>query len=483
MAKSNLSYPVPFQSNELTKIPEPTKIGTACILTSIFFAFVTIQADALPSEMARQAAIPLGIGIVLSLWFDRAYGLKNLFRVDIVCLSALYFLTLFEFLYSQEGFNRLVTPEQAVGGLNTTLLGFTGLAIGRHFSILKPIPRKWLDFTTIPDRALFRIFLISSFLGYFYVLLTVDFDISVAMEEMIGPRFSQPWARGQYGGWSVLLSELSLLRYVIPPVAGIVMSRRKNFNLLQTLVVILVLAFSFYQAIASGTRLIFASYLVGFLAGYLLSLEQVKLWKLIVPTGAIGYTLVFASRHMLAFRNIGLERYIELEIYKETFEAAKEEGIAIDFNLWPISTIVDSMPTRYDFLGWELINVFATKPIPRALWPNKPEELSTSIEEILGQTQMTVATTYIGESYMVYGLITVFIFSLVIGATSNWWTRIIAQQSSAYAVIVGSLGFFVAGLAMRSLAFFSTTILPIIALIFFAKILPSWIGANTRKST
>jgi uncharacterized membrane protein YeaQ/YmgE (transglycosylase-associated protein family) len=181
---------------------------------------------------------------------------------------------------------------------------------------------------------------------------------------------------------------------------------------------------------------------------------------------------------MLYFRNMGLRNYIESGAYQN---AVAEEGFAVDYNLWAIGKIVDSLPNTYDFLGWELIKVFATKPVPRVFWPDKPVELSTSIEEIVGATQMTVSATYVGESYMLGGMIAVIVVSFIIGALSNWWTRITAQQSSGYAVAVGAVGFFVAAMAMRSLAFFTTNILPIIALIFFAKVVPSWIGINKKR--
>jgi hypothetical protein len=481
MANSRLSDFNPL-SNQQKSIPEPTYLGSACLLASIFLAFVSINPNALPSEMAQQVAIPVGIGFALSLWFDSLSGWKNLFRTDLVLLSGLYFFSLFEFLYPQEGFNRLLTSKEAVGALNMLLLGFAGLVIGRHFTILKPIPKKWLNFSTIPDRSLFRIFLVSAFLGYFYILWTVDFDIVEAMEEMLGARFSQPWARGRYGGLTSLFSELSLFRFAIPPLAGILLNRRKSIHPWQLLVVLMVLAFTFYQSFTSGNRGPFGSYVVGFLAGYLLSLEQVKLLKILVPIGVFSYIITLTTRHMLHFRNMGFRRYIELEAYEKVFESASEKGLKVDYNLWSLGKIVDAMPTQYDFLGWELINVFATKPVPRVFWPGKPEGLSTGIEDIIGVTQLTVAVTYVGEAYMLGGVVAVILISLILGATSNWWTRIIVQQSSGYAIVVGAVGFFVAAMTTRSLAFFTTNILPIIALIFFAQVLPSWIGANKSNS-
>ena len=480
MTTSNLNYS-PSLPDQQKEVRGPTLVGTACFLGSIFVAFVSFNPGATPAEMAHQAAIPVGIGFALSIWFDSTAGWNNLFRTDLVCLLVFYSLTLLESVSPKEFFNNFMTSEQAAAGLNVILIGFAGMVISRHFSILKPVPKKWLNFSQIPDRSLFIVFLVSAFLGYLYMLQSVDFDIQEAMKQRIGPRFAQAWGRGKYGGLDSLISELKLLRFAIPPIAGILWNRRKNINIFQMAIVILVLAFVFYQGFAGGTRNVFGSYLIGFVAGYLLSLERIKIWKILVPIGLTGYLMTFATRHMLAFRNMGLRRYIEFEVYKDTLESANEQGLALDFSLWHIGTIVEAVPTQYDFLGWELINVFATKPIPRALWAAKPTELSTSIEEITGQTQMTVATTYVGESYMMAGIIGVIIVSLIIGAASNWWTRTMFQQSSGYAVAVGAVGFFVAAMTMRSLAFFTTNILPIIALIFLAQVVPSWIGAKQRQ--
>lgn len=477
MTNSSLNYS-PSRLQRSKDLPQPTSAGSVSFLAGILLTFLTINSNAFPSEIARQASIFLGLGLAVSLWFDSTRGWRNLFRTDLVCLSGLYFFTLFEFLFPQESFNNRLTSAETVGAIEIILIGFIGLVIGRHFTLLKPIPKKWLDFSVIPDQALFRLFLIAAFLGYFYMLWTVNFNILEAMNEMLGPRFSSPWSRGGYGGWTSLLTELSLFRYAIPPIAGILWNRRQNFPTWQVVLVFLVLIFCFYEGFTSGTRNIFASYLAGFLGGYLLTLREVRLWKILVPLGAAGYALLFATRHMLAFREMGLGKYLEFRMY-ELVQA--KESVFIDHNLWSLGKIVEAFPNIYDFMGWEMIVVFVTKPIPRVLWSGKPEGLSVEIADVVGATQMTVSATYIGEAYMLGGVIAVIIISFVIGATSNWWTRIMTQQISGYGAAVGALGFFVAALTMRSLAFFTTNILPIIALIFFAQVFPSWIGARNKQ--
>jgi len=59
--------------------------------------------------------------------------------------------------------------------------------------------------------------------------------------------------------------------------------------------------------------------------------------------------------------------------------------------------------------------------------------------------------------------------SLFFGALAAWWNRMAMRQQSDYALVVYALGFFAAGITMRSMFWLTTAILPVIALIVFRK--------------
>ncbi|TVP61474.1 MAG: hypothetical protein EA343_14155 [Nodularia sp. (in: Bacteria)] len=459
-------------------VAQPTEVGTAILLAGLGISYTSINTDLTPSLMASQVAIPTGVALALNIWFDSTKGLKNLFRVDIICLLSLYFLILIEFLVPQNYFNTVVTSEQTAQGLYITLLGFGGIAIGRHINSLKPKPQLWSYLGNIPDKVLFRLFIISSLLAYLYILMSVDFNVFKVFDAWLGPRFAVPWGRGRLGDWRALLSELKLFSYVLPPLAGIIWNRRQSFRSWQIVVVMVIFAITIFEGFASGTRNVLASYFAAFLGGYFLTIKRPNLFNLAIPTAIVGYAMMFATRHMLGFRNMGIRRYWQTGAYA----AEKVQNtFAVDYNLHPISAIVDAFPQKHDFLGFELLYVFATKPIPRALWPGKPEGLSISIEEVIGADGWTVATTYIGESYMMGGVIAVILMSLSIGILASWWTRTAAFYHTGYGLVINALGFFTGALLMRSIAFFTTSILPILALIFFAKSVPFVLGIKKPR--
>ncbi|HEY9698681.1 MAG TPA: O-antigen polymerase [Trichocoleus sp.] len=446
--------------------PHASFASTTVFIAGLIVATIFSATDQTPTTMASTAAVVVGISLLLSIWLDYKRGLRNLFRADLLCLAALYALTLLEFLFPQEGFDERVTLEQTVKALHLVFIGMGGLAIGRHLVALKPIQSSWLNFSNISNKALFQMLLMAAFLGYLHMLISVNFDIFRMIDAMLGPRFSEPWSRGRLGGATSLISELALMLSAIPPLAGVIWNRRQSFSVFQLFIVFILFALTLFQGFSGGTRNVFASYLIAFLIGYLLTLPQYSFKNTIIPILIALGILFYASDHMLAFRQIGLRNYILNEAYINN----TPETFAVDYNLWAIGLLADAFPEQHDFLGLEIIVWSIVKPIPRFFWPGKPEGLSVSIEEIAGAEGWTVAATYLGEAYMMAGIFGVIGVSLFFGALAGWWNRMALQSQSAYAMVVYALGFFALGVTMRSMFWLTTLILPIVALVVIKKL-------------
>lgn len=453
-------------TEELLAPPSPSLVGTICLITGLLLAYVLFSSETTSESMAQAAAITVGAALATSFYLDSTKGLRNLFRTDALCLLSLYGLTLAEFLFPQPDFNMKATPTQVSVALEIVLLGMGCLALGRHLVKPKPMKSKWFNLGDISNKSLFKVFFASAFLAYFYILLSVQFNLLLMLQAMAAPRFAQPWSRGALGDWSSLLSELNLLSYIIPPLAGIIWNRRRFFSKLQLAVVILVLSLTLFHGFASGTRNIFIAHLATFSAGYLLTLPRNTFKNTIVPLCLVCAIAVFGSYHMLEFRQMGLQRYIVNKVYAS---GTTRDTLAVDYNLGSIAQLADAIPAQHDFLGAEVLTWALIKPIPRALWPGKPEGLSVSIEGIMGAEGWTVAATYLGESYMMAGTAGVAAISLLLGAIAAWWNRMAVRVQSDYGLLVYSLGFFAAAITMRSLFWLTTAILPVIALILLKK--------------
>lgn len=448
--------------------PTPSSTGTICLLAGIAIAYTLFPAESSPQDMASAAAVPVGVGFAVSACFDSQRGMRNLLRTDLLCLFGIYSLTLLEFLFPQEEFYKMATSEETGLALNIVLTGMAAMAIGRHLVKPTPVSSRLLKLEDISNKALFNIFCISALLGYLYKLLAVEFDVIAMVDAMLGARFTQPWGRERLGGWSSLFIELSLMIYVVPPLAAIIWSRRRSYGKPQVLVAILIFGLVLFEGFAGGTRNIFITYLATFLMAYLLTLPKNTIVNTVFPIILTGVISVYGSYHMLEFRNMGLRNYI---VNREYVSESTRDTLHVDYNLASIGWIAAAVPKNHDFLGLEIITWSLVRPIPRVFWPGKPEGLSVSIEEIAGADGWTVAATYLGESYMMAGMVGVIVMSLLFGAMAAWWNRMAARQQSDYALVVYALGFFAAGITMRSMFWLTTTILPVLALIAFRKLM------------
>ncbi len=457
-----------------TYAPHPSIAGTACILASIGAALISYPDQDTATAMASASAMPVAIGYLGSLFFDlQKGGLRNLLRTDLLALVGLYALTLAEFLFSQEDvYEVMTTPTETSLSIQIVLAGIAAMAVGRHLVKPQRIKAKWATLNDLSNDALFVLIMVCTILGTLFMLLAVDFKIfgeDSMIYHMQGARFTQPWSRGRLGGFNTLINEFALLLYAVPPLTGVVINRWKVFPKPKFVVVLIACTLVMFHGIAGGTRNVFVAYLATFMMGYLLTLKKNKILNTLLPIVVAVWLTGFISYHMLEFRTIGMRNYIANEVYKTE---SGRDSLAVDYNLASIGALAINMPSNHDFVGSEIIVWSLIKPIPRALWKGKPEGLSVSVEEVVGAEGWTVAVTYLGEAYMVAGVPGVIAISAFLGALASWWNRMAIMPQSDYALVVYALGFFAAGLTMRSMLWLTTAILPVIALILFRKYAP-----------
>ena len=193
----------------------------------------------------------------------------------------------------------------------------------------------------------------------------------------------------------------------------------------------------------------------------------------------IIYTIVLliSAQLMLDFRQDGFANYASRIIGKnwqesEPFSVPDRSGLFIDYNLLTLARTQYYFPQYADFLGFEVVYWALVKPIPRAFWPGKPKGLSTSIEtirEARGAEAATWSATFLGESYMGGGYMGAGLAAFIFGAMAAWWNRRFIPGSNVYQNLLYASGIFAALITMRSLFWFTTAILPTIALVVYAR--------------
>jgi oligosaccharide repeat unit polymerase len=414
-----------------------------------------------PNATFRTAAFFLGPVLGIALGLEARSGLRALLRTDTLMLVVLYGLTLLEFLFPQPNLSHVVSPEPATSGTQAVLWAFACIALGRHILPSRRTGGWEFKGRRLSPSTLFTLFFLSFTLGYLHIFLAVNFDVPEALRQMTYPRFYQDWSRGRLGDWTSLLTELGLLIYLLPPIAGAVFARREEYKAVQKLFVLVILALTFFYGFSGGTRSAFITYLLTFATSYLLFKRDLKTRQIVAYGGVVIVLTSIATVLMLEFRTVGLANY--------TLADSTAETLFVDDNIVTISRLIDVFPDRVAYLGLEIPLNALIRPIPRAIWPEKPEGLSVGIEDALGAEGLTLAATFVGESYMSYGLLGVIITSVLLGVLAGWWNRMGHDADSDFKLLLYVSGFFAAALAMRSILQVVPAVLPTLALWTYGK--------------
>jgi hypothetical protein len=88
----------------------------------------------------------------------------------------------------------------------------------------------------------------------------------------------------------------------------------------------------------------------------------------------------------------------------------------------------------------------------------------------MGETQATLACTFVGEAYMSGGLVGVLLVGAALGAAAEMWNRIGRNVHSPFSQLLYASGFFCAAITMRSMFWLTVTMLPSLALWCYGKV-------------
>ena len=424
------------------------------------------------SHLAHTTAVGVLFTLVASFAFEARGGMKNLVRPDLVGILSLYYLTLYEFLFPQPYFDGNMTDLHATYlALWAVIIGFIGLFIGRHLVPRGRQPFEEIMTRTVPPGWLQAILWVSFFGGFLHVLLGVNFDLPKIVEALLKARFDQPWGRGRLGDWKALINELQLLLYLVPPIFGLMLGRRERYSGLSLLLAGLAFLWLLFFGFASGTRTVFAAYLVTFLIAFTFAAPPRRRAQVILVAVFCAGMMVMATKVMLDMRTVGLKRWWEGDM--SDMITRQNSSVFVDDNLYAIAVLTQYFPKQNQdrYLGFEIPYLALIRPIPRALWPGKPTGMSISIEQVFKTKGMTISATFVGEAYMSGGLFAVALEGIILGILATFWNRFASPKNSELGLLVYSSGFFAVTITMRSCFALTTALLPCAAGIVFGKFL------------
>ncbi|MEM7011388.1 MAG: hypothetical protein AAF585_07885, partial [Verrucomicrobiota bacterium] len=432
-----------------------------------------------PSQIALMTSWALGIALVFSLLVEaKTVGIRQMIRVDNVALVAIYYLSLAEFLIPQPVFDFQTDAESTRKALTLILLGIVSLALGRH--LVSPRKDSTLQLPELSLAELFGLMLLCFFVGHSYMFFSVNFNPATLLTELTDPRFTQNWSRGRIGGWSSLWIELDLLTYLVPPIGGMLLMNRSRLSAIQIPVIVGMIAFELFVGMSVGTRHVFAIHLATLCAAIGLSTKELTTRRIISILVPAAVAMLIVSVAALQYRSIGLRQWVtglfsapEQVLVDDSLSPEQRSNLylMVDNNLRAISELTRFYPSQHEYLGSEVVIHGLVHPIPRALWPGKPTDLSVTVEEVMGIEGATIAATFVGEGYMAHGVPGVIGFGLVLGILTAFWNRVGSTASSLSRLLLYAAGFYWAALSMRSTMWMTVAFLPPFFLFIYLRFL------------
>src|SRR5262245_4212509 len=153
----------------------PTLAASVVMIIGFAITFIFLPDEgtvAIYRTAAIGAALAIGLGVFLE-----ARRVRSLVRADLLMIGALFGLTLVEFFFPQPAVESVVSAPSATRGVEAVFLGFCGLIIGRHFALRpRPIVASALPLVQWRPATLFRMYLVTLFVGYLNMLWSVGFD-------------------------------------------------------------------------------------------------------------------------------------------------------------------------------------------------------------------------------------------------------------------------------------------------------------------
>jgi oligosaccharide repeat unit polymerase len=455
---SGLASPTPSDAAAReTAVLEPSWSATLIVLLGAIFTSFTLGGGT-PSAMAHHAAVGMGLSLALAGVIEVRRSRTNVLRADLVCMAALYYLLFLEFLFPQPNLDTIARNYEIEPAIQVALWSSMAMAVGRH--CVSSRVRRWKTIDQhLPSSSLMLLFWGCFAVGYFHMLAAVDFNPVEMVRYFLGPRFGAPWQRGRFGDASALLYELGATIYLVPPLAGIILGRRRSHPRIRLAVVFLALLFTLFYGFTTGTRSIMGAYLITFMVAYYYASDRSP--RQIIALAILSAAIMVASTvYSLEFRQIGLSAYLD----KGSPTDRPDRAFFVDYNLYTISQLLTVFPDRAPYLGWEVPSWILVRVVPRALWPGKPDGVSISPEtylDVAGET--TLSATFIGEGYMCAGVWGAIVAGLALGCLATWWTRKTFSTQSDFGILLYGSGFFAIVITMRSLYMLPVAILPTLA--------------------
>lgn len=432
----NPSYPSIIPSSKLlaSKYPLHSTLGLFGTFIGTLVAIVLIPKDPYPAGALFPSAVAMTVGLLFAPVVASIRNPKTALRAEhLLILSPIYWLLL-ELL--QGAYNLVDVDKPAIEGAFIAI----GLFVGgiwlatlsrRPWQLPKFVMRSTLYLLT-PD-IIFRLVWVFFGLGIFKYAFACQFNPLTMLHYLGQNRWSAPWVRGQLGSWDAFLDHMSYFGYLLPTLTVLLALRSRwlNYKVIVSILFTLIMAVFLAQG---GSRRITGVIFGAAIIVWILEQKKVHFKQLIILIFSI-LILLSSMQFLLEYRGIGYKAFFSDEIEQNQYEY-----LHVDDNFLRLAQIINIVPKRHPYIYEKQIIYTLVRPIPRALWPDKPQDSGFDLAQAVGKEGVSLSSSVIGELYLSAGWIGVLFGGWVYGRLASMVSRLlleVAESWSSSAIIYG----------------------------------------------
>lgn len=259
---------------------------------------------------------------------------------------------------------------------------------------------------------------VASMLAY---LIPCNGDVVLMFTSLSNVWGATPWSRGDLGGWRSFADHLIYFGYLLPTMT-VMLAARRSWMSIETIAAGLMSGVFLLFIAHSGSRRIMGVCLGAALIYWVLEQRRMKFKQMAVIVLIAG-GLIWLMQFMLVARSIGFTNVGQTSTYVTDSMTGKKENqfskVRVDDNFYRVCQLNYLIPKRQPYMNFNYIGFILIRPIPRALWKNKPVDPGFSLHQITA-TGASLSTTVVGELYMSHGFLALMLGGFLYGRVTRW---------------------------------------------------------------
>ena len=245
-----------------------------------------------------------------------------------------------------------------------------------------------------------------------------------------------PWARGDLGGWRSFGDHLIYFGYLLPTMT-VMLAGRRSWVGIETLASLLMSGIFLLFIAHSGSRRVMGVCLGAALIYWVLEQRRLK-FKQVAAVVVVAGGLIWLMQFMLVARAVGFANAGQTAAFVKDSMTGKKENqyskVRVDDNFYRVCQVTDFMPSKQPYLNFNYIGYVLIRPIPRALWKNKPIDPGFALHQVAGQGA-SLSMTIVGELFMSRGLWALMIGGFLYGRAARWFSPLFESPEGSWGML------------------------------------------------